>query len=696
LKRKNGKFGSRHESPRRDSKPAGVAEGVVSANRAGFGFVRVEGMEEAVFLPPPQMAGVMHGDRVRVSVERGRDGRFSGKLEKILEHATKAFVGTLEVHGRTAFVTASDRRIGMRCLVPPNDLADAKHGDWVIAAVTRYAGQGASPQARIVKRLDPEKPVELACEAAIARFDLPKEFSNEAVREAQSYGSEVDPAEAARRVDLRDLPLVTIDGEDAKDFDDAVYCEPHAKGFRLIVAIADVSYYVRRGTALDASARERGTSVYFPTKVIPMLPFELSNVLCSLQPNVDRLCLVSDMIVSKTGVLLETSCYPGVMRSAFRLTYTKAFAALFEENAEVRAELGPLADKLVPLLDVYRALLKARHKRGALEFDAPEAEFDIDPSGRIQRVYLYERNEAHKLIEECMILANVAVARALDSRAVGTLYRVHGKPEEKKIKVLLETLNALGVAAELPEDVTPRDFRAITDRFPNDEQRPFLESLVVRSMMQAVYQPENIGHFGLALGHYAHFTSPIRRYPDLVVHRTLRALISNGDVYGQRYDGAQLALAGAELTQLEKRADESDRYVNAWLKCVYLRDRIGQTFEGLITTVVEFGAFVQLTSIGTDGLLHIDSLRDDEYLMEAGGRAWVGRASKRRLALGSKVHVIVTSVNPIEGLVDLTLVEVEEGTGPKMQRSPQKSAQKPSQRPAQQKSRHPSQRRKRR
>jgi ribonuclease R len=653
-------------------------------------------MEEAVFLPPPQMAGVMHGDRVRVSVEQGRDGRYSGKLEKILEHATKAFVGTLEVHGRTAFVTSADRRIGMRCLVPPNELNNARHGDWVIAAVTRYAGQGASPQARIVKRLDPEKPVELACEAAIARFDLPQEFSAEAVREAQSYGSQVDPEEAARRVDLRNLPLVTIDGEDAKDFDDAVYAEPHPKGFRVIVAIADVSYYVRRGTALDASARERGTSVYFPTRVIPMLPFELSNVLCSLQPHVDRLCLVSDMIVSKTGILLETSCYPAVMRSAARLTYTKAFEALFEEKAEVRAELGELTDKLLPLLDVYRALLKARHKRGALEFDAPEAEFDIDPAGRIQRVYLYERNEAHKLIEECMILANVAVARALESRGVGTLYRVHGKPDERKITLLLETLNALGVAAEMPEDVTPRDFRAITDRFPNDEQRPFLESLVVRSMMQAVYQPENIGHFGLALGYYAHFTSPIRRYPDLVVHRTLRALISATDTYGQRYDGAQLALAGAELTALEKRADESDRYVNAWLKCVYLRDRIGQTFEGLITTVVEFGAFVQLTAIGTDGLLHIDSLRDDEYLMEPGGRAWVGRASKRRLALGAKVHVIVTSVNPIEGLVDLTLVEVEEGKGPKMQRSPQKAAHRPSQRPAAQKSRHPSQRRKRR
>jgi ribonuclease R len=480
----------------------------------------------------------------------------------------------------------------------------------------------------------------------------------------------VDSAVAAQRIDIRDLPLVTIDGEDAKDFDDAVYAEPHPKGFRLIVAIADVSYYVRRGTALDASARERGTSVYFPTRVIPMLPFALSNVLCSLQPQVDRLCFAADMIVSRAGILVDAHFYPAVMRSARRLTYTQAFAALFEATPEARANLGTLTDKLLPLVDVYQALLKARHKRGALEFDAAEAEFDIDSAGRIQRVYLYERNEAHKLIEECMILANVAVAHELEKRGVGTLYRVHGKPEEKKINVLLETLNALGVAAELPEDVTPKDFRAITERFPTDEQRPFLESLVVRSMQQAVYQPQNIGHFGLALRHYAHFTSPIRRYPDLVVHRTLRALLSNSDPYGARYEGGQLAAAGAELTQLEKRADEADRYVSAWLKCVYLRDRIGQTFEGLITTVVEFGAFVQLTAVGTDGLLHIDNLRDDEYHMEPGGRAWVGKSSKRRLGMGTRVHVIVTSVNPIEGLVDLALVEVEQGAERRPQRSP--------------------------
>src|SRR5262245_49800801 len=401
-----------------------------------------------------------------------------------------------------------------------------------------------------------------------------------------------------------------------------------------------------------------------------MLPFALSNVLCSLQPHVDRLCFAADMIVSRTGQLVDAHFYPAVMRSAARLTYTKAFALLFEGRPEARAELGPLADKLLPLVDVYRALQKARHKRGALEFDAAEAEIDVDAAGRIQRVFLYERNEAHKLIEECMILANVAVAHELERRGVGTLYRVHGKPEDKKLTQLLETLTALGVAAELPEDVRPRDFRAITDRLGHSEERPFIESLIVRSMQQAIYQPQNIGHFGLALKHYAHFTSPIRRYPDLVVHRTLRALLSDADPYGQRYDGGQLAAAGTELTQLEKRADESDRYVSAWLKCVYLRDRIGQTFDGLITTVVEFGAFVQLTAVGTDGLLHIDNLRDDEYTMEPGGRAWVGRANKRRLGMGTRVHVIVTSVNPIEGLVDLALVEIEEKS---VQRRPQKS-----------------------
>ena len=573
----------------------------------------------------------MHGDRVRVSVERGRDGRYSGKLEKILEHATKAFVGTLEVHGRTAFVTAADRRVGMRCLVPPDDLGGARHGDWVIAAchALRRPGFFAAGAHHQASRSGEARRAGLRggrWRASTCRGNSrPKR-----VREAEAYGNAVDPAEAARRIDLRDLPLVTIDGDDAKDFDDAVYAEPHAKGFRVIVAIADVSYYVRRGTALDASARERGTSVYFPTRVIPMLPFALSNVLCSLQPHVDRLCFAADMIVSRTGCCWRRSFYPAVMRSAHRLTYTKAFEALFEGKPEARAELGPLTDKLLPLVDVYRALLKARHKRGALEFDAAEAEFDIDAAGRIQRVYLYERNEAHKLIEECMILANVAVARELEPAA-----RRHAVPRawQTRRKEAQRAARDADRAGRRARNCPRTCSRAISARSPIGwgmaRTRPFIESLIVRSM-HAGRLPARRTSATSAWRCGTTRISPRRSaaIPDLVVHRTLRALLSDADPYGQRYDGGQLALAGAELTQLEKRADESDRYVSAWLKCVYLRDRIGQTFEGLITTVVEFGAFVQLTAVGTDGLLHIDNLRDDEYVMEPGGRAWVGRATQ--------------------------------------------------------------------
>jgi ribonuclease R len=495
----------------------------------------------------------------------------------------------------------------------------------------------------------------MATETAIAKYELPHEFSAEALREADAFGSIVKPEEAAKRIDLRQMPLVTIDGEDSRDFDDAVYAEPHEQGFRLVVAIADVSYYVRLGTALDASARERGTSVYFPTQVVPMLPTALSNKLCSLEPKVDRLCFVADMIIKRGGQLGPARFYPAVMRSAARLTYTRAFAALFEGRPDESESLGPLLPKLKPLVDVYRALKKSRQRRGALEFDAPEMEFDIDAGGQVERVFPYMRNEAHKLIEECMIAANVVVARELERRKLGTLYRVHGQPEEKKLDLLQSHLESLGIAAEFPKEITTRELRAITQHVRDPAQRPFVESLVVRAMPQAVYQPTNIGHFGLALDQYAHFTSPIRRYPDLVVHRTLRALLDADDTLGTRIDAERLSLMGADLSRLEKRADESDRYVAAFLKCAYLRDRLGQTFDGIVTTVVDFGCFVQLIDVGADGLLHVDSLRDDRYTQREEGRAWVGETIGRRLSIGARVRVIVTSVNPVEGQVDLQL-----------------------------------------
>ena len=637
-----------------------MAEGTVSAHRAGYGFVRVEGIKESVFLPPRQMRGILHGDRVRVSLARDASDRWLGEVQEVLGRGVTAFLGTLEIRGRQAWVNAVDRRLQLTCSVAPAELDGARSGDWVIARITRHASSSGPAHARIQKRLDPDRPVELATESAIARFDLPNEFPAAALREAHAFGERVDAKEAARRIDLRELPLVTIDGEDARDFDDAVYAEPHGEDFRLIVAIADVSYYVRPGTAIDAAALERGTSVYFPTRVLPMLPTALSDHLCSLAPRVDRLCFAADMIVSRRGALKSARFYPAVMRSAARLTYTHAEAALIEGRPEARRELGPeLLERLLPLVDVYRALHRARTQRGALDFDAAEAEFEIDAAERVHGVELRARNDAHRLIEECMILANVAVARELARTRTPTLYRVHGQPEGEKLDRLVSTLRALGIDAQLPAEPTPRDFQALTRRVGNSPDRPFVESLIVRAMQQAIYQPPNIGHFGLALTQYAHFTSPIRRYPDLIVHRTLKALLEASDGSGVRYSTEELAPLGENLSRLEKRADEADRYVSTFLKCTYLKERIGQTFLGLVTTVVEFGCFVQILEVTVDGLLHVDTLRDDEYVMDESGHAWIGQRRGRRLRVGTHLRVIVTAVNPIEGLIDLDLAAEE-------------------------------------
>ncbi len=633
----------------------GVVEGTVSAHRAGYGFLRVDGATDSVFLPPREMRGLMHGDRALVRVSRDSSDRWLGEVEGVVARGVNAFLATLEVHGRAAWVTAADRRLQLRCTVAPADLNGARNGDWVIAQITRHASGSTPAQARVKKRLDPDRPVELSTESAIARFELPHEFSAAALREAQVFGDKVDPSEVSRRVDLRDVPLVTIDGDDARDFDDAVYAEPHPAGFRLLVAIADVSHYVRPGSALDAGAVERGTSVYFPTRVLPMLPHALSDHLCSLAPKVDRLCLVADMILTKQGALKSATFYPATMRSVARLTYTQANAALFEGKPAARDELGPLLDKLTVLVDVYRALYKARTRRGALDFDAAEAEFVIDSAERVKAIELRARNDAHRLIEECMICANVAVAREFEKSKTPTLYRVHGEPDEQKVERLIGVLASLNVDAALPEKITTRDLQAITKRLGHTHDRPFIESLIVRAMPQAVYQPQNIGHFGLALMQYAHFTSPIRRYPDLIVHRTLKALIADKSEAAVRYDGNQLAVMGESTSKLEKRADEADRYVATFLKCTYLRERIGQTFLGLITTVVEFGCFVQLLDVGVDGLLHIDNLRDDQYEMADNGHAWIGRRNRRQLRTGDHIRVVVTAVNPIEGLIDLEL-----------------------------------------
>ena len=600
------------------------------------------------------MAGLVQGDRVSLSLHKDPQNRWVGSVTGIIERGLTAFLGVIEAHGREFAVRAADRRLAVVCTIPSGSTLGAKPGDWVIADIKRYPSADAGGEAWVRKRLDPERPVELATEAAIARFALGMEFSADALHEAKRLGNHVDPEEAARRVDLRNVPLVTIDGEDARDFDDAVYAERDGEDFRLLVAIADVSHYVRPGTMLDTEARARGTSVYFPARVVPMLPTALSNHLCSLEPHVDRLCMVADMRVSVRGALHGWRVYPAVMRSAARLTYDAAHALLFERAPAARAALGPLVDKLEPLVEVYHALVKARARRGALEFEAPEARFVFSKEQQVRAIEFHARNAAHKLIEECMVLANVAVAKELRRLHVPGLYRVHQPPEQRKLDNLKATLKVLGIEAQLPPEIRTRDLAGIAPRVRDPQLRPFVETLVVRSLSQAVYQPTNIGHFGLALPDYAHFTSPIRRYPDLLVHRALRAGLALAPRESTA-DAATLEAVGADLSRLEKRADEADRYVDNFLKCVYLRDRIGQSFEGLIATVVEFGCFVQLLGVSVDGLLHLSALKDDDYAMTRDGGQWQGRRSGRKFGPGMRVRVMVTAVNPVEGLVDLEL-----------------------------------------
>ena len=631
-----------------------VAEGIVSPNRAGFGFARVEGIEGGVFLPPREMSGLVQGDRVSLALHKDAQDRWVGTVKSVIERGLSAFLGVIERQGQELRVRAADRRLAIVCNIPRSGSHGVQPGDWVIADIKRYPADGLPGEAWVRKKLDPERPVEMSTEAAIARFDLGQEFSPGVLQEAKRFGSQVDAAEAAQRIDLRQVPLVTIDGEDARDFDDAVYAERDGEDFRLLVAIADVSHYVRTGTLLDTEARARGTSVYFPTRVLPMLPTALSNHLCSLEPHVDRLCMVADMRVTGRGALRSWRVYPAVMRSVARLTYTSAHAVLFRRDPAARAALGPLAEKLEPLVEVYHALLKARTRRGALDFDAPEAKFVFSKEEQVRAIEFHSRNDAHKLIEECMVLANVAAAKELQRLRVPGLYRVHPPPEQRKLDNLKATLHVLGIELQISEEVRTRDLAGIAPRVRDAQLRPFVESLVVRSLSQAVYQPENIGHFGLALSDYAHFTSPIRRYPDLLVHRALRAAWDSRRAPRAliRQDWGRWAPTCRGSRSVPTKPIATSRLFS---KCVYLRDRIGQTFEGLITTVVEFGCFVQLLSIGVDGLLHLTALDDDQYLMTRDGGQWQGRRSGRKFGPGMRVRVRVASVNPVEGLVDLEL-----------------------------------------
>ena len=636
-----------------------LVTGVVSAHRDGFGFVvpDQDGTDD-VYLSSRAMRELMHGDRVAVRI-RGHDrrGRPEGSLVEVLERNTSSVVGRYRKERGVGFLVPENPRITHRIVVPANAAASARPGNVVLAEITAQPTKQTQPIGRIVKVLGKVNAPGIEIEIAIHAHGLPTDWPGAVMKQARRFAAEVPTETKSGRKDLRHLPLVTIDGEDARDFDDAVFCEPTSSGWRLYVAIADVAQYVERGSALDEEARSRGTSVYFTRRVLPMLPEVLSNGLCSLKPNVDRLCMVCEMRIGKDGKVSRTNFFEGVMRSHARLTYEEVAAMLFHGDAKLRRKHASLLPHLEDLNGVFRALLAQRRKRGAIDFELPEAYVELGEDRRIESISSYERNDAHRMIEECMIAANVSAARFIARHKLPTLYRVHDKPSSEKVGELKDFLTTFGVPFPRVENIEPKHFAKILERIRGKSYDTLVETVLLRSMSRAAYQPDNLGHFGLALEQYAHFTSPIRRYPDLLVHRAIKHALSDKKPGSFPYSQKDMGRLGQHCSMTEKRADDATRDAIAWLKCDFMLDKIGEEFDGVITGVTNFGVFVQLQDVFVDGLVHVTSLENDYYEFDAPRHRLVGARSKKIYQLSTPLRVRVVAVDMEQRRIDFEPVQ---------------------------------------
>jgi ribonuclease R len=630
-----------------------VVVGTVSGHKDGFGFLVPADGGDDLFLPYREMRMLMHGDRAAARVT-GRDerGRAAGAVVEVLERRTKQVAGRFSLEGGIGFVVPDNRRISQRIVVPREAIGEAKHGDLAVVEIVEQPSRNRDPVGRVLRVLPDGGGADTAIDLAIASHGLSHEFPPEALREARQFGRDVTADSAAGREDLRALPLVTIDGEDARDFDDAVWAEENAAGFRLIVAIADVSHYVRPGMALDGEARDRATSVYFPNRVLPMLPEELSNHLCSLMPKVDRLCMACDMQVAKGGAVTRSRFYPAVMRSAARLTYTQVAAQLGGRPPDAPGEMAAVLSVIGRLHRVYLALRKGRESRGALDFEAPEVKVLVGADGRVTDIREYPRNDAHRLIEECMIAANVQAAGFLKKHKLPALFRIHGKPDEERMEDLKRFLSMRGVLLDITGELEPKRLQKTLKLIAGRPDAGVLENAIIRSLPQALYQPLNIGHFGLALAEYAHFTSPIRRYPDLLVHRGIRHALAGRTAASFDHSPREMETLGQECSMRERKADEAARSVVAWLKCEFMRPRIGEEFDAVATGVTDFGVFVQLKQMQIDGLVHVTSLPRDYFRFHEKDRTLVGERTKLRFSIGDEMRVRLVRVDSAERKID--------------------------------------------
>jgi ribonuclease R len=632
---------------------ADLIKGRVEGHPDGFGFLRRDDGEPDIFLGPKEMRELLHGDRVIVRIAgQDRRGRPEGKLVEVLERANSRVVGrVINEHG-VMIVVPENRRLAQDILVAPGGRKKPEAGQIVTVELVEQPTKFAQPIGRIVEVLGNYADPGMEIEIALRKHDLPYEFSSEAKAQTRKLPDVVRKKDWAGREDLTKLPLVTIDGETAKDFDDAVYCERQGKGYRLIVAIADVSHYVDAASALDKDAFDRGNSVYFPRRVIPMLPEKLSNGLCSLNPQVERLAMVADMNISATGDIKNYRFYPAVIWSHARLTYTKVAAALYDKDPAVRAELAALLPHLEQLDQLFRVLLKARAKRGAIDFETTETRMIFDDNGKIAQIVPEVRNDAHRLIEECMLAANVSASDFLAGREHPALYRIHDSPSEDKLAKLREFLKEFGLGLGGGDEPRASDFAKLLEQVKDRPDAQLLQTVMLRSLRQAMYSPDNVGHFGLAYESYTHFTSPIRRYPDLLIHRGIKAALA-----GDQYRPGDWEQIGLHCSMTERRADEATRDVVAFLKCFFMQDRVGEEFVGSVSAVVPFGLFIALDDIFIEGLLHISDLGTDYFHYDETRHALMGERTAKQFRLSDRVKVQLVRVDMATNKIDFRLIE---------------------------------------
>ncbi|ADL55283.1 ribonuclease R [Gallionella capsiferriformans] len=629
-----------------------LVKGRVQGHPDGFGFLIPEDGSADMFLSEKEMHQVLNGDVVMVrQAGVDRRGRPEAKIVEVLERANNKLVGRLyEEHG-IQFVVAENRRITQDILVAAGGTAGARAGQVVVLEIIKHPDKHAQPIGRIVQVLGNYADPGMEIEIALRKHDLPYEFPQDAARQAKAISPVVSAEDWAGREDIRNLPLVTIDGETARDFDDAVYCSPEKGGYRLVVAIADVSHYVNTNDALDREAILRGNSVYFPRRVIPMLPEELSNGLCSLNPQVDRLCMVCDMHISAKGEIGEYRFYPSVMYSNARLTYNQVAEMLAQPDGEMAKQNAAIVPHLQHLYELFQKLLKAREKRGAIDFETVETQMIFTDQGKIERIVPVVRNDAHKLIEECMLAANVCAAGFLHDHQHPVLYRVHQGPTPEKLEALREFMKEFGLGLTGDDEPQAADYSKLLKRIKGRPDAALLQTVMLRSLRQAKYEPENIGHFGLGYEAYAHFTSPIRRYPDLLVHRAIKAVLQ-----GKQYKPAQKwAELGIHCSMTERRADDATRDVEAWLKCFYMRDHLGSVFTGTVSSVTSFGMFVSLDDLYVEGLVHISELGKDYFHFDAAKHHLLGERTGQSYRLGDRVEVRVVKVDMESTKIDFVL-----------------------------------------